>query len=553
MRARVGGFGDEFAAPPSHTTTDMMTERRRIIRLAGLVAFGLTAAACTATPSGNAAADDSNGAIREMMVAGYNDIDSVYIDQKDLGDLAVAGLNQLSTVDPSVALSRDGTQLTLLVDGTVKAVFEAPAESRATEWGVLTASYVHVALDTSPKLQELDEEQLYETLFQGIVTQLDSYSRYASAERASENRASREGFGGVGVRIAVEDNRVRIVSVMHYTPAERAGLRADDMITFIGDTPASGLTLDAIVQRLRGPVDSRVQLTVERTGTPEPIVVTLKREHVVPETVVYEREGDVAVIRIYGFNAETAGSLGREIERAQDEIGASLAGFVLDLRNNPGGLLDQAVEVSDMLIEEGRIVSTHGRHPDSHQYFEASSGDEANGLPIVVLINGNSASASEIVAAALQDTGRAVVIGSNSYGKGTVQTVLRLPNDGELTLTWARFHAPSGYTLNDLGVLPTICTARDGADPDALIAALGSDRLPPLPVVWRNSVEHNDATALKELRATCPIRRNEQPVDLELALDLLHNATLYDRALGLAGQPVLTVSSDPTVPEATQP
>jgi carboxyl-terminal processing protease len=169
-----------------------------------------------------------------------------------------------------------------------------------------------------------------------------------------------------------------------------------------------------------------------------------------------------------------------------------------------------------------------------------------------VLINGNSASASEIVAAALQDTGRAVVIGSNSYGKGTVQTVLRLPNDGELTLTWARFHAPSGYTLNDLGVLPTICTARAGADPEGLMAALGSDRLPPLPVVWRNSVAHDDLAALTELRATCPVQRDEPAIDLELALDLLHAPTLYARALKLAGQPVLTVSSEPTLPEATQ-
>jgi carboxyl-terminal processing protease len=537
---------------PSHKTTDMMTERRRIIRLAGLIAFGLTAAACTATPSGDAVADDSNSAIREMMIAGYHDIDSVYIDDKDLGELTVAGLNQLAIVDPTVALDRNGTEFSLLVDGSVKAVFEAPDVSEATEWGIMTANYIDIAREASPKLRELNDEQLYETLFGGIITQLDTYSRYASAARASENRASREGFGGVGVRIAVEDNHVRIVSVMHYTPAERAGLRADDVITLIDDTPATGLTLDAIVQKLRGPVDSQVRLTVERAGTPEPIAVTLKREHVVPETVVYEREGDVAIIRLYGFNAETSGSLEREIERAEQEIGPALAGFVLDLRNNPGGLLDQAVEVSDMLIDgDGSIVSTHGRHPDSHQFFEASSGDEADGLPIVVLINGNSASASEIVAAALQDTGRAVVIGSNSYGKGTVQTVLRLPNDGELTLTWARFHAPSGYTLNDLGVLPTICTAGAGANHTALMTALGSDRLPPLPVVWRNSVEHDDMAALDELRATCPAERDEQAVDLELALDLLHNAALYDRALRLGGEPTLTVSTEQ--PQTAQP
>lgn len=536
------------AAPA--TTRREMTERRRIIRLAGLIAFGLSAAACTASPPASAAAEDSSSEIREMMVAGYNDIDSVYIEEKDLGDLAAAGLGRLSAVDPSVTFQRSGTQVALLVDGTTRAVFDAPDPTEATDWGRVTADYIDAALQSSPALNDLTEEQLYETLFGGMVAELDNYSRYASAERASENRASREGFGGVGIRIAVEEGLVRIVSVMHYTPAERAGLRADDIIRFIDRDPTEGMTLDAIVQRLRGPVDSEVSITVEREGQPSPIAVTLRREHVVPETVVYERDGNIAIMHIYGFNAETSDSLERELERAQDEIGASLAGYVLDLRNNPGGLLDQAVEVADLFIDEGRIVSTHGRHPDSHQFFEASDGDEANGLPVVVLINGNSASASEIVAAALQDTGRAVVIGSNSYGKGTVQTVLRLPNDGELTLTWARFHAPSGYTLNDLGVLPTICTSSDGLSVASVIAALGTDRLPPLPVVWRNSVEHDDETALKELRATCPVRRNDQPADLELAFDLLRDRTLYHRALRLAGQPTLTVSSEPTLLDA---
>jgi carboxyl-terminal processing protease len=529
-----------------------MTERRRIIRLASLIAVGLMATACAATPAATASAGDTNDDIREMMVASYNDIDSVYIDRKDIGELATAGLERLSTVDPSIALKRDGSRMSLLVDGTVKAIFETPEATEATEWGILTAGYIDVALQSSKTLRDLGEEKLYDTLFQGMVTRLDGFSRYAGAERASENRASRDGFGGIGIRIAIEDEQVRVVSVMHYTPAERAGMRADDIVTHIDGGSVTALSLDDIVQRLRGPVNSRVSITLQRRGVAEPIVVSLKRDHVVPETVVYEREGNVAVMRLYGFNAETSDSLKREMDRAWSEIGPSLAGYVLDLRNNPGGLLDQAVTVSDLLLEEGRIVSTHGRHPDSHQFFEATSGDEAKGRPVVVLINGNSASASEIVAAALQDTGRAVVIGSNSYGKGTVQTVLRLPNDGELTLTWARFHAPSGYTLNDLGVLPTICTARDDIDADTVIAALGADTLPPLPIVWRNSVAHDDMAALKELRATCPIRRNDEPEDLELALDLLENPTLYARALTLSGPPVLTVSRDMALPLSAQ-
>jgi carboxyl-terminal processing protease len=523
-----------------------------MIRLASLIVFTLMTAACTGTPNPSAA-EESDRKIRDMMVAGYSDIDSVYIDRKEMGDLTFASLEQLSTLDPAVALKRNGTQVMLLVDGEVKAIFETPEANAPTEWGVLSAGYIDVAVQSSITLSEIDDEKLYETLFQGIITQLDPFSRYAGAQRASENRASREGFGGVGVRIAVEEEKVRVISVMHYTPAERAGVIADDIITQIDGVSVAGLTLDQIVQKLRGPVDSRVTLTLVRGETTTPLTVALKRDHVVPETVVYERAGDIAIIRIYGFNADTADTLERELVRARAEIGPDVSGYVLDLRNNPGGLLDQAVEVADLLLEEGRIVSTHGRHPDSHQYFEATRGDETYGKPIVVLINGNSASASEIVAAALQDTGRAVVIGSNSYGKGTVQTVLRLPNDGELTLTWARFHAPSGYTLNDLGVLPTICTADESLDPADLIALLGSDKLPPLPTVWRNSVTPNDAVGLKALRATCPLQRGDHPADLELAIDLLHDPALYRRAIQLTGTPTLTVSSEQQLPEATQP
>src|SRR5207249_8814882 len=242
----------------------------------------------------------------------------------------------------------------------------------------------------------------------------------------------------------------------------------------------------------------------------------------VPETVTYRREGDVAYIRIYSFNLETSDSLRREISNAQTELGKKLRGYVLDLRGNPGGLLDQAVAVSDLFLNSGRIVSTHGRNPDSHQYFEATPGDAIDGLPMAVLINGNSASASEIVAAALQDNDRAVVIGSNSYGKGTVQELRRLPNDGELTLTWARFHAPSGYTLHHVGVLPSICTNKDDEDATQLLAELGAGKLPPLPVEQRGNTSPEDTAALDKIRAVCPVYHSERAVDLEVAIRLLN-------------------------------
>ena len=284
-----------------------------------------------------------------------------------------------------------------------------------------------------------------------------------------------------------------------------------------------------------------------------PLSIAITRALVIPETVVYRREGDIAYFRIYNFNEDTAGSLRREFENARNDIGGQMRGLILDLRADPGGLLDQAVAVADLFMNGGRIVSTHGRNPDSHQYFEATPGDIANGLPIAVLINGNSASASEIVAAALQDSGRAVLIGSNSYGKGTVQTVQRLPNNGELTLTWARFHAPSGYTLNHIGVLPSICTNAGDEDATDLLSQLSSGKLRPVPVAARNSASPDDTAALDKLRETCPAYKSERAVDVQVALRLLTRPRLYAQAISLAQLPGRQPAAAQSALSPTQP
>jgi carboxyl-terminal processing protease len=265
---------------------------------------------------------------------------------------------------------------------------------------------------------------------------------------------------------------------------------------------------------------------------------------VVPETVTYRREGDIAYFRIYQFNEDTTASLRREFENARNEIGEHLRGVILDLRGDPGGVLDQAVGVADLFMDSGRIVSTIGRNPDSHQYYEATPGDIAQGLPIAILINGNSASASEIVAAALQDSGRAVLIGTNSYGKGTVQTVPRLPNNGEISLTWARYFAPSGYTLNHIGVLPSICTNNGDQDATELLAELGDGKLNAVPVKARNTTSPEDTPALDKLRATCPAYKSaERAVDLQVAIRLLGQPRLYAEALALAAVPGQTAAT----------
>ncbi|MFT5540342.1 MAG: carboxyl-terminal processing protease, partial [Alphaproteobacteria bacterium] len=282
-----------------------------------------------------------------------------------------------------------------------------------------------------------------------------------------------------------------------------------------------------------------VTLTISRKEQATPLAVSLKRTLIVWPTVSLRREKGVAVITITGFNQHTARNLNRFLIKLNATKTNRPKGIILDMRGNPGGLLDQAVAVADSFLGRGRIVSTRGRHPDSFQFFNATGRDLINRLPLAILINGQSASAAEIVAAALQDHGRAVVIGSNSYGKGTVQNITRLSNDGELILTWARFHAPSGYALENIGVMPNFCTlptdSAKAISTDALgIRATESAIILP---AWRAHLGYDKKSA-RELRQRCP-RRSEAPAsDIDVAAQVLANPRLYAQALG-ASRPAL--------------
>lgn len=478
-----------------------------------------------------------------MFEAGFEDIDAVYIDKPDIGGLALAGMQQLSTIDSDVTTRRTGNKIELLLKNQIAYSRTVDNDFDPEDWGGLTADVLSEATEESERIRTAPIEKIYEAMFSGVVGKLDQFSRYAGSQNARENRAARDGFGGIGVRISVEDDQVRVISVMHYTPAERMGLKTDDTIVEIDGESTKGLNQQQVVDRLRGPVDSKVDLTVKRAEQPDPLVVSITRAHVVPETVSYRREGDVGYFRIYSFNSETAESLKRAVADAEQEIGPRLKGLIIDLRDNPGGLLNQSVAVSNLFLREGRVVSTHGRHPDSHQYFEASGDDIAKGKPIAVLVDGNSASAAEIVAAALQDNRRAVVVGSNTYGKGTVQTVLPLPNQGEITLTWARFHAPSGYTLHHLGVLPSVCTSIY-RNAEEVMRDLGTGRLPQVPTNRRNAVKPDDSNGLETLRKTCPARRQENPIDLDIALRLISTPDMFASAVRLAEPPQLGLNHD---------
>jgi len=505
--------------------------RRGALRRLGALSVAFFMVACAAQDSGAPAKRDLSQATRLFSV-GFQDITDIYIEDVSVSDLALAGLGNLSTVEPDIAVKNDIGQVSVSFGDQTAGVFNAPQKFDAEGWGNLTATALKVVRNHKTDTDEAEPEKLYEVVFDGVLGALDNFSRYAGRDEARENRASRDGFGGIGVRIRLIDAGVQVLSVMEETPAEDAGLQDNDVIATIDNESTVGLSQREIVRRLRGPLRSAVNLGVLRNDAPETIDIQVVRAHIVPQTVKYARLGNIAHIRVSGFNQSTTRSLREKLKLATDEAYGTPAGIVLDLRGNPGGLLDQAVSVSDLFLTNGRIVSTHGRHPDSHQYFDAEPEDLAKDLPVVVLVNGNSASASEIVAAALQDLGRAVVIGSSSFGKGTVQTVLRLPNEGELTLTWARFHAPSGYGLSRRGVIPDICTSGSATGSDEVLDLLRTGELPIDQVTRRRDVEPNDVQAADTLRANCPPRQGEADIDIEVAQRLLGDPALFALAQG---------------------
>ena len=499
---------------------------RRVISLG----LAFTIVACASQDSTEPAKYQESDTERLFSV-GYEDISSIYIEDLSVADLAVAGIDGLGSIDPAFSAEQENGELSLYLEDVRAESFKIPADEDSDAWGHLTAMAISTSREWSSELGALEPEQVYEAVFDGILTQLDGFSRYAGREDARENRASRDGFGGIGVRIRMIEEGVLILSVMESTPAEDAGLHADDIIVAIDETPVPGMSQRDAVSRLRGPLRSRVRLKIDRPEVDDLLLVQVTRAHIIPQTVSYERIDDVGYLQVTGFNQNTTRSLKEKIRLAKSDIGDDLAGLILDLRGNPGGLLDQAVSVADLFMEGGRIVTTRGRHPDSHQYFEAEDDDPGEGMPIVVLVNGGSASASEIVASALQDSGLAVVVGSASFGKGTVQTLLRLPNQGELTLTWAQFHAPSGYGLNKRGILPDVCTSDASLTTDEIMYGVRNGTA----LVDRNmrslNVALGDDATVERIRELCPASEELTDLDVEVASRLLMEPELFARAL----------------------
>ncbi|MFT5784664.1 MAG: carboxyl-terminal processing protease [Ascidiaceihabitans sp.] len=321
----------------------------------------------------------------------------------------------------------------------------------------------------SQYVEDVDTSELIEAAIDGMLTSLDPHSSYLSPDDAIAMRVQTRGeFGGLGIEVTQEEGFVKVVSPMDGTPADEAGMLAGDFITHVDGESLLGLTLDDAVGKMRGPVGAEIIITVVREGEGEPFDVSIIRDTIELQAVRARTQGDTVYLRITTFNDKTTPNLTEKLAEEVAALGGidNVNGFVIDLRNNPGGLLTQSIRVSDAFLEEGEIVSTRGRNPAEGDRFNATPGDLAQGKPIVVLINGGSASASEIVAGALQDHRRAIVIGTKSFGKGSVQTIMPLRGDGAMRLTTARYYTPSGRSIQALGVSPDIIVEQPRRKPD---------------------------------------------------------------------------------------
>jgi len=305
-------------------------------------------------------------------------------------------------------------------------------------------------------VEKVSDEKLVSAAINGMLSHLDPHSSYMDAKTFREMQVQTRGqFGGLGIEVTMEKGFVKVVSPIDDTPASRPGIQPNEFITHIDGKAVLGLSLSEAVEKMRGKVGSKIRITIRRLGK-APFDVTITRAVIRIRTVRARLEGNVAYIRITSFNERAASGAKAALEKFKKQLGNKLAGVVLDLRNNPGGLLDQSIAVSDIFLSKGEIVSTRGRQANSAQRFNARSGDLANGLPMVVLINGGSASASEIVAGALQDHRRAIILGTKSFGKGSVQTIIPLRQGSAMRLTTARYYTPSGRSIQAKGIVPDI-------------------------------------------------------------------------------------------------
>jgi len=467
-----------------------------------------------------------------VFVRGFDEIKERAYAEPQLDKLFTAGLAGLSTIDPDLRITAANGRLGLAYkDREVSDLGQFP-DASVLAWSATTIRALVVARRFSPKLKVADDEAIYKAIFKGALTTIDPYSRYASRQDAARNRLVRNGVIGLGVRVELVDDGALIKGIVEKGPADLAGLRIDDVITHANGVPLVNQSLADVRRRLDGVLGAVVRLTAHRPGAQEALTVTAALDLVVPDTVHSSLRDGILELVIGSFNQRTAFAVERAVTAAREENGGKLRGIVLDLRGDPGGLLDQAIDIADLFLDEGTIANLYGRHPGANQFYAAHRGDIAEGVPIALIIDGKSASATEIVVAALQENRRAVVVGTVSWGKGSVQTIRRLPNGGELTLTWAHVVTSQGVSLNGLGLLPNICLSGDEASLSGIIDTLfARDQLrADIARQWQSPADNPETH--RALRAACPAKAYPgRAIDLDVARRIVSDPALMALAL----------------------
>ena len=378
-------------------------------------------------------------------------------------------------------------------------------------------------------VEEVSDKELIEAAIEGMLQSLDPHSSFMNEDTFKDMQVQTKGeFGGLGIEVSMEDGFVKVVSPIDDTPAFEAGVQAGDFIIEIDGVSVYGMTLGDAVDKMRGKVNTEITIKISR-GELEPFDIVIVRDKIKVQSVRARREGNAAYLRITSFNEKTESGLIKNMNKLTEEIGKDITGVILDLRNNPGGLLNQAVAVSDAFLERGEIVSTRGRKKRGQQKFNATKGDISNGLPIVVLINGGSASASEIVAGALQDHERAIIMGTTSFGKGSVQTIIPVQRDSAMRLTTAKYYTPSGNSIQATGITPGIIVKQANIEE---LEPFSNRKESDLKGHLENTAEGNKTLdEIKEKQNTSNLDDSKKKIDYQLnrALDLLEGIALYNK------------------------
>lgn len=472
---------------------------------------------------------------RIVFTDGYGKLNENYVDPQPIGPLALNGLKALGKVDARMAVEQQGSKLTVSYDGQEVTRYDAPPPEDVRAWARVTVSTMEEGARLSPLIRTADPDALFKTVFSGTVSSLDPFTRYLTPDEARNERTHRQGFGGIGIYLDQADPTL-IAGVVPETPAEEAGLVPGDRIVTLDGQDVAGKSQPDLIALLRGKIGSKIDLMVKRSD--RTITASLTRRTIYDVTVQVRREeNDIAYLRVAGFNAGTTSALRSGWQRLIKD--KPVKAVILDLRGNPGGLLDQGWDVADLFMSKGPIMTMRNRRGVVDERDADDRDDIAVGLPMVTLVNGRTASASEVVASALQDSGRSLLVGSASYGKGLVQSILELPNEANLYLTTKRMLAPSGYHFQKLGVFPNLCTARNTTEAEAerLLADLSAGRIDPNRLAEdRRHSDSVDEAARTRLLAACPSVApppGQNDLDLMVARRLLTTPSLVAFATSL--------------------